>query len=82
MIETIPEGSRWELVAKKLNFPMVMAALSMGGHVRIGFEDNIFISPGKLADGNAQLIEKAVRMVHDVGREAATVPEAREFWGI
>ena len=82
MVESIPDGSHWELVAKKNHFPMVMAALSMGGHIRVGFEDNIFQNPGELASSNANLVEKAVGMVRDVGREVATVADARKFWGI
>lgn len=82
MVEAIPEGSHWEIVAKGGHYPMVMAALSLGGHIRVGFEDNIWYRPGELATSNAQLIEKAVRMVEDSGRQVASVADARKMWGI
>ncbi|MFH0963224.1 MAG: 3-keto-5-aminohexanoate cleavage protein [Planctomycetota bacterium] len=82
MIDMVPEGSIWELVAKQNHFPMVMAALALGGHIRVGFEDNVFAFPGELAKSNAQLVEKAVRMVRDAGREVASIDDARRFWGL
>jgi len=51
----------------------------MGGHVRVGFEDNIYIKKGVLAQSNAQLVKKAVEMALILGREIATPKEAREI---
>ena len=82
LIDAIPEGSLWEVVAKRNHFPITAIALGLGGHIRAGFEDNVFIAPGELAASNAQLVEKAVRMVRDTGREVATVADARKFWEI
>ncbi|MBN2557890.1 MAG: 3-keto-5-aminohexanoate cleavage protein [Clostridia bacterium] len=55
-----------------------MAAVS-GGHIRVGFEDNIYLEPGVLAESNGQLIEKAVRIAKELGREPATPEEARKI---
>ena len=49
----------------------------MGGHVRVGLEDNLYVSPGRLAQGNGEIVEKAVRIVRDIGFEPASSGEAR-----
>jgi len=51
----------------------------MGGHVRTGFEDNIFLEKGILAKSNAELVEKTVRIARVLGREVATPDEARSI---
>ena len=52
-------------------------AITLGGHVRVGMEDNPFLTPGEYARSNAELVEKAVRIARDVGRQIATPDEAR-----
>jgi 3-keto-5-aminohexanoate cleavage enzyme len=54
----------------------------MGGHVRVGFEDNIYIERGVLAKSNGELVEKVVRIAKELGREIATPNEAREILGL
>jgi uncharacterized protein (DUF849 family) len=54
----------------------------MGGNVRVGLEDNFYVSEGEMAESNADLVEKAARMARDVGREPATPDEAREILSI
>ena len=54
----------------------------MGGHVRVGFEDNVFIEKGVLAKSNGELVEKVVRMAKELGREIATPAEARQILGL
>jgi 3-keto-5-aminohexanoate cleavage enzyme len=54
----------------------------MGGHVRVGLEDNIYVSKGVLAKSNAELVEKAVRIARELDREIATPDEAREILGL
>jgi 3-keto-5-aminohexanoate cleavage enzyme len=58
-----------------------MAAMSiiMGGHVRVGFEDNVYMSKGVLASSNGELVEKVVRIAKEMGREIATPDEARRI---
>ena len=52
-------------------------AIMLGGHVRVGMEDNPFLAPGQYADSNAQLVEKIVRISRELGRDIATPDEAR-----
>jgi len=51
----------------------------MGGHVRTGLEDNVYIERGTLASGNAQMVEKMARLAREIGREIVTPNEAREM---
>jgi uncharacterized protein (DUF849 family) len=67
--------SRWE-------FPMLAQALLLGGHVRVGLEDNIYIEKNVLAPDNAALVVKAKRIVQDLGSRLATPAEAREILGL
>jgi 3-keto-5-aminohexanoate cleavage enzyme len=61
---------------------MSALALNMGGHVRAGFEDNVYYRPGELAQGNAQLIERLVRLAREMGRSVATPAETRAMLGL
>ena len=54
-------------------------AVAMGGNIRVGMEDNVFYRRGELAKSNAQLVERAVRIVRELGRKVATPEEAREM---
>jgi uncharacterized protein (DUF849 family) len=60
-------------------FRMGAAALTMGGHVRVGLEDNLLIDRKKLAESNAQLVEKMRRICEDLGREVASPDESRKL---
>ncbi|HYA93161.1 MAG TPA: 3-keto-5-aminohexanoate cleavage protein [Thermodesulfobacteriota bacterium] len=78
MVRSIPEGSPWSVCAIGLNeFAMGTMAILMGGHVRVGFEDNIYLSKGIKAKSNAELVEKVVRLAKELDREIATPQEAR-----
>jgi 3-keto-5-aminohexanoate cleavage enzyme len=61
---------------------MATLALAMGGHVRVGFEDNVWYRKGELATSNAQLVERVVRIAREVGREPASIGETRELLGL
>jgi uncharacterized protein (DUF849 family) len=78
------DNYQWSVIGAGYPAEFNLAALSiiMGGHVRVGLEDNIFISKGVLAKSNAELVEKAVRLVRELGREVATPEEAREMLGL
>jgi len=79
-IRSIPKGSPWSVCATGLNeFPMTTMAIIMGGHVRVGFEDNIYLAKGVPAKSNAELVDKIVRIARELGREIATPDEAREI---
>jgi len=63
-------------------FNLATLGIMMGGHARVGFEDNIFIEKGVLAKSNAELVEKVVRIAQELGREIATPDEARRILGL
>jgi 3-keto-5-aminohexanoate cleavage enzyme len=78
MVELLPAGSDWEVIGISLDqWRLVAAAIGLGGNIRIGLEDNFYLSPGIMAKSNGDLVEKAARMVRDQGREPATVEECR-----
>jgi 3-keto-5-aminohexanoate cleavage enzyme len=66
----------------RFEFPLAAAAIIDGGHVRVGLEDNTYISKGVLCKSNAELVEKVVRLAKEFGREIATPAEAREILGL
>lgn len=83
LTEIIPTGSTWTVAgigAAELNLGVM--AILLGGHVRVGFEDNIFYKKGELADSNAQLVGRIVRISRELGRETATPAEARIMLGL
>jgi 3-keto-5-aminohexanoate cleavage enzyme len=61
---------------------MAMMAMPIGGHVRVGLEDNIYYRRGELATGNAQLVERVVRLADELGRAVATPAVARRLLGL
>ena len=78
--EIIPEGSTWSVIGIGLGqLPMAVMAMAMGGHVRVGLEDNIYYSKGVLAKSNAGLVERIVRIAKEFGREIATPSDARNI---
>ncbi|NBU15491.1 MAG: 3-keto-5-aminohexanoate cleavage protein [Actinobacteria bacterium] len=81
--DLLPPNATWSAFGiGRHQFPMVATAAAMGGHVRVGLEDNIYLSQGDLAPSNAALVERAVRIIGDVGRRPATPNEARELLGL
>ena len=63
----------------RYQLPLAVQAILWGGHVRVGFEDNVFYSKGELAKSNAQLVERVVRLARECGRPVATPEQAREI---
>lgn len=83
MAESIPAGSTWTVAGVgKAEYPMITMGILMGGHVRVGFEDNVFLEKGVLAKSNGELVAKAVRIAKELGREIATPREARRILGL
>ena len=79
----IPAGSTWTVTGVGRHaFPMAAAAIAMGGNVRVGFEDNLYLSKGVLAKSNGELVSKVVRIAKELGRDIATSAEAREILGL
>ena len=78
LTEIIPQGSTWSVIGTGVGqLPMAMMGMVMGGHVRVGLEDNIYYSKGVLAKSNAELVERVVRIAKEFGREIAAPSEAR-----
>lgn len=81
--ETIPEGSIWSAFGiGKAHLPIMYATLALGGNIRVGLEDNIYYSKGVLAKSNAELVERAVRVIEEFGKQVATPDDAREILGL
>jgi len=79
-VRQLPADANWQVIGiSKDQWPLVAAALAMGGNVRVGLEDNFYVDSNTMAESNADLVEKAARMTRDVGREPATPAEAREI---
>lgn len=82
-VGSIPPGSTWTGTGiGRYEFDMATASIIMGGHVRVGFEDNLFIEKGVPAKSNGQLVEKVVKIAKLLGREIASPHEARKILGI
>jgi 3-keto-5-aminohexanoate cleavage enzyme len=78
MVENIPAGSHWGVIGiSRDQWMLVGAALSLGGSIRVGLEDNLYLPGGEMAKSNGDLIAKARQMTEDTGRRPATVEEAR-----
>lgn len=79
----IPEGSTWSAFGiGKSHVPVMLATLAMGGHLRVGMEDNVYFAAKQLAESNAQLVTRAATLVKDSGMDVATPAEAREILGL
>ncbi len=82
LAQHLPEGTIWSACGiGKAHLPIMYAALALGGHLRVGLEDNLYMSHGVKAT-NPLMVERAVRVVKDFGKEPATSAEAREILGI
>lgn len=80
MTDAIPPGSHWTGMAiSHHQAPITTMAMVLGGGVRVGFEDNVYLYKGVLATSNAQFVERVVKIAREVGREIATVDEARKI---
>jgi len=79
----LPQDSPWFAFGISLHqFPMAAQAVLLGGHVRVGLEDNIYLGKGKLAPSNAALVEKARGIIEILGDHVATPADARQILGI
>lgn len=78
--QIMPEGSQWEVIGiSHCQWRMVATSLVLGGNIRVGLEDHLYLPNGEMASSNGALVEVAARMTRDVGREPASVDEAREI---
>jgi uncharacterized protein (DUF849 family) len=77
-VDSLPAGSHWQVIGISLQqWPLVAAAITLGGNVRVGLEDNFYLEEGRMAKSNGELVAKAVRLVRELGGDVATPTEAR-----
>ena len=83
MAGSVPPGSTWTATGIGKNcWDIVAATIALGGHVRVGFEDNVYMSKGVLAKSNGEMVERVVQMAKLMNREIATPDEARAILGL
>lgn len=83
LVDLLPPGSTWSAFGCGPTANLIMAmAINMGGHVRVGMEDNVYLSKGVLAKHNYEFVEKVQRLAKEFGRPVATPAEAREILGL
>ena len=83
MATSIPAGCTWTATGiGKTAWDIAAATIAMGGHVRVGFEDNVYMSKGVLAKSNGEMVERVVQMAKLMNREVATPAEARQILGL
>ncbi len=83
LVSALPEGSTWTATGiGRASFELAAVAIAMGGNVRVGFEDSVYLSRGVLAKSNGEMVEKVVRIAKELGRAVATPDEARQILGM
>jgi len=83
MRDCLPDGALWSAFGiSRFQFPMVAQAVLLGGNVRVGMEDNIYLDAGELAPSNAALVERAADIIRNLGGQVATPDEARATLGL
>lgn len=79
-VEALPAGSCWQVIGISLEqWRLAAAAITLGGNVRVGLEDNFYLSEDEMATSNGDLVDKAVRLCRELGREVASIAEARQL---
>jgi 3-keto-5-aminohexanoate cleavage enzyme len=80
LVESAPAGATWSVAGMgRSQLPMALLGMVMGGHVRVGLEDNVFFSKGVLARSSAELVARVVRIAGELGRGVASCAQAREL---
>jgi 3-keto-5-aminohexanoate cleavage enzyme len=83
MLRDFPDDTVWLCSGiGPFQLPMTTLALILGGHVRVGLEDNVYYRRGELAESNAQLVQRTVRLARELGRGIATPQQARQLLGL
>jgi 3-keto-5-aminohexanoate cleavage enzyme len=83
LVESVPTGATWSVIGVgKAQLPMAAMAIVMGGHVRVGMEDNVYLRRGVLAQSNAEFVSQMVELAGVLQRPVATVSEARRILGL
>ena len=81
LVDHLPKDCNWNVsvMNPEKQWHLLALAVSLGGHVRVGYEDNPYIGPGELAKNNAVLVERMVKIAQGLGRDVATAKEARQM---
>jgi 3-keto-5-aminohexanoate cleavage enzyme len=84
MVDNLPDNCVWNVSVMNPHkqWPLLAMAVALGGHVRVGYEDNPYIAPGEFAENNAVLVERMVGIARGLGRDIATPAEARAIIGL
>ena len=83
MKNKLPLGIPWSVLGVgRTQLPMITLGILLGGNIRVGFEDNVYLRKGVLAKSNAQMVEMAVRLVEDLQQEVASTDDARRVLGL
>ena len=83
MQKLVPTSCRWSVLGVgRHQLPMITMGVILDGHIRVGFEDNIYVSKGVLAKSNAQMVEMAVNVVETLQHQVATPDDARQILGL
>jgi 3-keto-5-aminohexanoate cleavage enzyme len=83
LLDQLPENSTWQVVTVgRFNLTLTTIAMCMGGNIRTGLEDTLHYRKGELVQNNAQLVNRMVRLAKELGRDPASVEEAREMLGL
>ncbi len=83
LVDRLNHGQTWSVAGiGRFQLPLSMHAIAMGGHVRVGIEDNIYYRKGELTKSNAQLIERVVRIAKEMDRPIATLKQAQNILGL
>jgi len=83
MKNALPPEVVWSVLGVgRMQLPMITMGILLGGHIRVGFEDNIYLRRGVLLNSNAQMVEVAVNLIHQLQGEVATPDEARQILGL
>ena len=82
-VGALPRDAHWQTIGIGIKqWPLVAAAITLGGNIRVGLEDNFYLREGEMAASNGALVEKAARLVRDLGGEVASIAEARAILGL
>jgi 3-keto-5-aminohexanoate cleavage enzyme len=82
-IRQVPDGAHWQVIGiSRKQWQLAAVACTMGGHFRVGLEDNFYLPSGEMAKSNGECVEAGVKLARELGREVATIAEAREMLGM
>lgn len=77
---SVPEGSRWQVIGiGRKQWALIAVAITLGGGIRVGLEDNFYLPEGEMAKSNGELVAEAASLVRKLGGEVATIADAREM---